>query len=274
MMPLVRRLADAILTTGTGVAASHPKALTMGDRLISFFPPVDLSVFRPIRGQRAAARDELGLRQDDFVIGNVSNVTPQKGHQTFLSAAGLVHRRYSAVRFVILGASDHNHGKYIAALWYQAEKEGLRPGRELIVTDPGPRVADLAAALDIFWLTSEPRSEGIPTVVEEAMALGLPVVTVDVGGVSEAVTDGVTGFVAPARRPEVIAEKTYRLLADAGLRERIGEAARTWAIDHCDIEICADAHARAFEVALAHRRRKLGVLPLRSMDGNSRAKVE
>jgi glycosyltransferase involved in cell wall biosynthesis/SAM-dependent methyltransferase len=273
MMPLVRRLADAILTTGTGVAASHPKALTMGDRLIPFFPPVDVSLFRPGRGQRAAAREELGLRQDDFVIGNVSNVTPQKGHQTFLAAAGYVHRRYPAVRFVILGATDHNHRKYIAALWDQAEKEGLRPSRELIVTDPGSRVADLAAALDIFWLTSEPRSEGIPTVVEEAMALGLPVVTVDVGGVREVVADGVTGFVAPARRPEVIAATTYPLLADAGLRERIGEAARHWAIDHCEIEICADAHARAFEVAIAHHGNKIGTSPVRPVD-DTRALVD
>jgi glycosyltransferase involved in cell wall biosynthesis/SAM-dependent methyltransferase/uncharacterized protein YbaR (Trm112 family) len=274
MMPMVRRLADSVLTTGTGVAASHPKALTMGDRLIPFFPPVDVSRFRPSQGQRAAAREELGLGQDDLVIGNVSNITPQKGHQTFLSAAGHVHRRYPAVRFVILGATDHNHWKYIRALWDQAEKEGLRPGRELIVTDPGSRVADLAAAFDIFWLTSEPRSEGIPTVVEEAMALGLPVVTVDVGGVREAVTDGVTGLVAPSRRPEVIAETTFPLLADAALRERIGEAARHWAIEHCAIEICADAHARAFEVAIAHHRNKIGTSPVTPLDHKSHGQVD
>jgi len=254
MMPLVRRLADGILTTGMGVAASHPKALTIGDRLISYFPPVDVSLFRPSAEQRAKARDELGLRHDDLVIGNVSNLTPQKGHRTFLSAAGRVHRGYPAVRFVILGSIDHNHEKYVTGLWGRAEKEGLRIGRELIVRDPGSRVADLASALDIFWLTSEPRSEGIPTVVEEAMALGLPVVTVDVGGIREAVTHGVTGLVAPTHRPEAIAETTYPLLADAGLRERIGEAARQWAIDHCDVEICAGAHAKAFEVAVGHHK--------------------
>jgi glycosyltransferase involved in cell wall biosynthesis len=274
MMPLVRRLADAILTTGKGVAASHPKALTMGDRLIPYFPPVDVSLFRPSPERRAAAREELGLRHDDVVIGNVSNITPQKGHDIFLSAAGYVHRGYPAVRFVILGANDHNHAKYIRGLWDQAEIEGLRLGRDLIVRDPGSRVADLAAALDIFWLTSEPLSEGIPTVVEEAMALGLPVVTVDVGGVREAVTHGVTGLVAPARRPEVIAEVTYPLLADAGLRERIGEGARQWAIGHCDIEICADAHAGAFDVAIAHHSRNIGTSPVRPVDEKSHAQAE
>jgi glycosyltransferase involved in cell wall biosynthesis/SAM-dependent methyltransferase/uncharacterized protein YbaR (Trm112 family) len=274
MMPLVTRLADAILTTGTGVAASHPKALTMGERLIPYFPPVDVNLFAPSPEQRAAARKELGLGHDDLVIGNVSNVTPQKGHRTFLSAAGQVHRGYPAVRFVILGANDPNHGNYTTALWNHAENEGLHPGRELIVRDPGSRVADLAAALDIFWLTSEPRSEGIPTVVEEAMALGLPVVTVDVGGIREAITHGVTGLVAPARRPEVIAETTYPLLADAGLRERIGEAARQWAIDHCDIEVCADAHAKAFEVAIEHHRNRSGTSPARVVDDRSHAGAE
>jgi glycosyltransferase involved in cell wall biosynthesis/SAM-dependent methyltransferase len=274
MMPVVRRLADAILTTGTGVAASHPKAMTMGDRLIPYFPPVDVSLFRPNRGQRTAAREELGLRDDDLVIGNVSNVTPQKGHQTFLSAAGYVHRKYPTVRFVILGANDHNHGKYVTGLWDQAEKEGLRLGKELIVREPGSRVPDLAAALDIFWLTSEPRSEGIPTVVEEAMALGLPVITVDVGGVREAVTHGVTGFVAPAHRPEVVAEETYPLLADAGLRQSIGEAARLWAVDHCAIEICADVHARAFEVAIAHHSNDTGTISVRPVEDKSRTQAE
>jgi glycosyltransferase involved in cell wall biosynthesis/uncharacterized protein YbaR (Trm112 family) len=274
MMPLVRRLADAVLATGTGVAGSHPNAMTMGDRVIPFFPPVDVSLFRPSLGRRIAAREELGLRDDDLVIGNVSNITPQKGHHTFLSAAGYIHREYPAVRFVILGANDHNHEKYIKRLWDKAEKEGLRLGRELTVRDPGSRVADLAPALDIFWLTSEPRSEGIPTVVEEAMALGLPVVTVDVGGVREAITHGVTGLVAPAHRPEVIAETTYPLLADADLRGGIGEAARQWAINHCGVEICADAHARAFEVAIKHHHNKIGTSAMTLSDEKSHSQTE
>lgn len=252
IMLLVERLADVILSTGIEVAARHPKALGFGDRLIPFFPPVDIGLFQMTQGRRAASRAELGLSRDDLVIGNVSNLNRQKGHDTFLAAAVQVRRRFPAVRFVILGASYEHHGSYTRALWDKAKNEGLRLGQDLIVRDPGSRVADLASAMDIFWLTSEPRSEGIPTVVEEAMALGLPVVTTDVGAVREAVRHGVTGFVTPPRRPQTIAEVTYPLLADASLRKRIGEAARQWAVEHCDIEICADTHLRAFEMAMRH----------------------
>lgn len=272
MMPLVRRLADVILTTGNRVAAGH--SLVLGDRVIPYFPPVDVSLFRPSSARRAEAREELGLRPHDLVIGNVSNLNRQKGHRTFLSAAGRVHRDNPAVRFAILGATSDNHSRYATRLWDVAEKEGLRLGQELIVRDPGSRVADLAAALDIFWLTSEPRSEGIPTVVEEAMALGLPVVTVDVGGIREVVAHGVSGLVAPARRPDVIAEMTLPLLADAAIRKSLGEEARQWATANCDPEVCADTHVRAFGAAIAHHSLSASPLHRTQVGGKSNASEE
>jgi glycosyltransferase involved in cell wall biosynthesis len=252
LMLLVNRLADVILTTGIEVAGRHPKALAFGDRLIPFFPPVDIGLFKPNQVQRVAARAELGLGEGDLVVGNVSNLNRQKGHDTFVAAAVHVRRRFPAVRFMILGTSYEHHSSYTRTLWNKAGSDGLRLGRDLIVRDPGSRVAELASAMDIFWLTSEPRSEGIPTVVEEAMALGLPVVTTDVGAVREAVHHGVTGFVTPPRRPQTIAEVTYPLLEDPTLRKRIGETARQWAVEHCDTEICADTHLKAFEMAMRH----------------------
>lgn len=252
LMLLVQRLADVILSTGVEVAARHSKALAFGDRLIPFYPPVDVGHFQFSQVRRVASRAELGLRRDELVIGNVSNLNRQKGHDTFVAAAVHIRRRFPQVRFLILGASYEHHASYMSALWNKAEKQGLRLGQELIVRDPGSRVAELACAIDIFWMTSGPRSEGIPTVVEEAMALELPVVTTDVGSVREAVDDGVTGFVTPPRRPQTIADVTYPLLADASLRKRIGEAARQWAVEHCDIEHCADTHVRAFDMAMQH----------------------
>ena len=58
----------------------------------------------------------------------------------------------------------------IGMLLDEAESLGLRIGTDFFVVDPGLRVSELAPALDLYWLTSEPRSEGIPTTVEEAMA--------------------------------------------------------------------------------------------------------
>lgn len=252
MMPIVSRLSDIVMSTGMEVARVHPGAIALGARLVPFFPPVDTNLFRPDASRGRSAREELGLAPDDLIVGNVSNVNPQKGHGTFIRAAAALRRSHPNVRFLILGAIYRNHSAYTEGLWRQAGTLGLQLGRDLIVRDPGSRVAELAPAFDVFWLTSEPRSEGIPTVVEEAMAMGIATVTVDVGAVREAVEDGVTGFIVPPLDPDAIAGATLRLLENPNLRLRMGIEARRRAVERFDSEACAETHVRAFEAAVKH----------------------
>ncbi len=73
------------------------------------------------------------------------------------------------------------------------------------------------------------------------------------------VEDGVTGFVVPPLDPQAIADATLRLLDDADLRARMGEAARRRAVERYDVEVCADTHVQAFEAAIAHHRLRRAV---------------
>jgi glycosyltransferase involved in cell wall biosynthesis len=68
--------------------------------------------------------------------------------------------------------------------------------------------------------------EGLPTVLLEAMACGLPIVATDIGGNNEVISSGVNGFLVPPKHPEEMAAVILRLLKDAALREKIGRAAR------------------------------------------------
>lgn len=258
IMPIVRRLADAILVTGMDVAAAHPGATSIGDRLVSFFPPVDTEKFRMDPQLRDKARNELGFDIADTVIGSVSNINPQKDQLTFIRAAAILKKRAPGVRFAIMGAKYPDHADYFAQLESTAAELGLKVGSDLIFHDPGSEVARYCSALDIFWLTSEPRSEGIPTVVEEAMSLGLPVVTTDVGSVRAAVQDGITGFVVPPKDPAAIARRTEELLDSDELREQFSTAARACAEQEFSREQCADAHLQAFEAASRHARKRNG----------------
>jgi glycosyltransferase involved in cell wall biosynthesis len=79
------------------------------------------------------------------------------------------------------------------------------------------------SAGDVFVLPS--LSEGLPTVVCEAMNCGLPVVATAVDGTPEAVRDGETGLLVPPRDPAALADALGRLLDDADLRGRMAEAA-------------------------------------------------
>jgi glycosyltransferase involved in cell wall biosynthesis len=86
-------------------------------------------------------------------------------------------------------------------------------------------VAELLEQADIFALASE--SEMFPVSILEAMRAGLPVVASDVGGVAEAVEDGVTGTLVPKGSVERFSEALARLLSDSESRERMGRAGRT-----------------------------------------------
>ncbi len=257
MHPLMERMADAVMSTGGLVAREHHVAGALADRLVTFFPIVDPVRFRPDASTREAARRRLGLRSDALVVGNIGNLNPMKGHVTFLKAAAEFRRARPATQFVILGGRSPRHTAYADSLLGTAAALGLRVGRDIFIVDPGPDVSFSAQALDVFWLTSEPRSEGIPTVVGEAMALQLPVVATRVGSVEEAVDEGVTGRLVQPRDSTAIAAATLPFADDPDLRRRAGEAARIRALASFSPERCASRHELALRVASRHRMLRL-----------------
>ena len=253
MVPVVRRLADVVMTTGKKIAMEYPGLVeSFGQRWAPFFSPVDVDVFAPDGGRRRRAREELGLDETDVVIGTVGNRNPQKGHDIFIRAAAAVKQTRPDLRFVILGAKDENHARLDDDMWRKAEDLGLSMERDLVVRDPGNRVSELASAFDIFWFTSVPRSEGVPTVIMEAMALGLPVVATDVGGVTDVVDHGVTGLVVPPLDPGAVASRTAQLLDNKGLRAEMSDAGRNRAVAEFRTERCMETHLAAFELAVSH----------------------
>lgn len=250
--PLLAHYADAVMVTGSRVAAAHPGVPSLeGDgRLVSFFPPVDRKLFKADPEARAAARSELGIPADATVVGTAGNLTPMKGHRTFLQVAARLREERPELRFLILGADYSYRTEYSRSLWDEAEQLGLRLGESLVVRDPSDRLPELAQALDLFLLTSEPRSEGLPTVIGEVLALGKPVVAADVGGVADAVSDGVDGFVVPARDVDAFVAAVDRLLGDGAL-SALFSAAATQGAEQFSVEASAASHLRAFAVATA-----------------------
>jgi glycosyltransferase involved in cell wall biosynthesis len=93
------------------------------------------------------------------------------------------------------------------------------------VTFTGMRrdVQEIMAALDIFVCVS---TEEFNCVMVEAMCMGKPAILSDVRGGSAVVQDGVTGLLVPANDPEALARALERLIADEGLRHRLGSAGR------------------------------------------------
>lgn len=250
MMPYVLRTAGAIMCTGHQVARAHPGSAKASDRLVQFFPPVDVERFTWSRETAHRSRAALGLPTQAPVVGAVGNLNPQKDHMTFIRAMGYVKKAVPDARFVILGQDLETHRDYRSAVLEAAEEVGLRLDRDLIIQDPGSRVAELAMAFDVFCMASRARSEGIPTAIEEAMSLGIPVVSTDVGSIREVVSEGVTGRLVPAGDPRALSEPLVDLLVNPETRRSMSKNAREVAAAQFSVERCAEMHFRAYRLAL------------------------
>ncbi len=253
MMPLVTRLSDAVMTTGNAVARMHPGVESLGERLSPFFPPVDPDLFSPGSCDRAAARSRFGFGPDDSVMGAVGNLNPQKGYASLLRAAALARARRPGVKLLIVGASHDTHRSYERRLLALARELGLVVGRDIIFAGALADVRPAFAAMDIFVLSSVPRSEGAPTVIEEAMMMELPVVATAVGAVAEVVSDGETGYVVPPLSSNEIAEAALRILDEPALERRMGVRGRERALALFGVEECARIHVDVYERALSRR---------------------
>jgi glycosyltransferase involved in cell wall biosynthesis len=151
---------------------------------------------------RSAARASLGLPLDSFVVGAVGRLSEQKDPQTWVRAASLVAAQAPDARFVMIGDGD------LRAVTERAAAE-LGVADRLLLTGLRDDVPAILPAMDVLLLTS--RWEGLPLVIPQAMAAGVPVVATAVDGNREIVHDGENGLLAPPGDPELLAGAVLRL---------------------------------------------------------------
>lgn len=177
---------------------------------------VDLREFSST--DRAAVRQEWGVSDNTPMIGWVGRLDRKKRVEEFVRAAALVHRKHPATRFVVIGGPDAFMPEYAAELRALASELHLDGVLQFL----GDRadVPRLLSGLDIFvWLS---KGEGMPHVIAEAGAAGLPVVATCDNGVAEQISHGVTGLFVPHEAPPAVASALMLLIRDPALRQRLG----------------------------------------------------
>jgi glycosyltransferase involved in cell wall biosynthesis len=192
------------------------------ERIEWVFPGIDLSEFDPARFDRVQERKRLGLTDTDLVVGTVSRLIPAKNIKLLLQAfAGLDPAACPGTPRLLIVGPD---GGALADLQSRARELGV--DERVIFLPATNQVASVMSVMDVFGMTSL-HPEGLPTVILEAMAMGLPILTTGTGSIPE-VMDG-NGFLLPGFGPEGLANRLQRLLRDTSLRQTMGQRSRVLA---------------------------------------------
>jgi glycosyltransferase involved in cell wall biosynthesis len=244
LMMSLGHLADGIVVASQAVA-HH--ALPSGVPHVVLPPPVDALRLRPSGegGGRMVLLSGLGLDPKAPTVVTVGHLNAIKGHSYLLDAAALMRDRGLQVLFV----GDRVDETVASRLEAQILQKGLRDRVRLVGGTED--IEPFLSAADAFVLPS--LKEGMPTALLEAMAAGLPVVSTNVGGVSEAIEDGVSGLLAPPGDPESLARQIARMLDDPAASARMAQRARSVAAEGFSTAAIAARLACVYERALARR---------------------
>lgn len=172
------------------------------------------------------------------IIGAAGRLSPEKGFAVLVTAAERVLREQPSVGFVLFG-----EGPERANLQKQINAAGL--GQSFILA--GFR-ADLDRFLPHFDLLALPSfTEGMPNVVLEAFAAGVPALATAVGGTPEVVEDGISGYLVPAGDAETMGERIAEALDDADELPDMGRRGRLCVQEKFGFAAQAEAYCDLFD---------------------------
>jgi glycosyltransferase involved in cell wall biosynthesis len=189
---------------------------------------VDVATQRSWAERADQVRAEFAIPEDAFVLACVANFRTQKNHALLIEAAAQVLARRTDALFVLAG-----DGPLREQVLAQIDRRGLRDRVRYLGAVPGAN--RLVAAADALVLSST--YEGLPVVVMEAIAAGVPVVSTAVGGVPDLVRDGDNGILVPPGSPEMLTEGLLR-----AMRPEVHSALVTGALADADaVDVAATA---------------------------------
>ena len=233
---LYTRGADVVVTTGKKIREMLIETNGFPDSQIVSIP-TGIDTNRFARGERNIRRSQLGLPSEKKIIGIVATIRSWKGHRFLVDAFHQLQR--DDVHLLIVGDGPIRH---------VVEQQIRDLNLTQHVTMPGNQedVVPWLQALDIFAQPSY-ANEGVPQSILQAMGCCLPVVSTSVGSIQEALIDGETGIIVPAKDRWALTRALDRLLDDTVRREQMGEAGRRRVVAQFGIESMLNRMEQVFQ---------------------------
>jgi phosphatidyl-myo-inositol dimannoside synthase len=208
---------------------------------------VDVAAFSPDPARRSLWRQRLGIPMDAPLLLGVGRMATKKGFQVLIEILPALLGEHPELRVVLAGGGD------LLETFRQATREWsgrvFLPGSVLRDTLP-----DLYRAADVFVLPAvhdaQGNVDGLPNVILEAMASGLPVVASGISGIPLAVEDGRTGRLVPERDGPALLAAVWALLEDPEAARRMGERGRSKAESELTWDAVAGRYREGYRLAL------------------------
>lgn len=178
----------------------------------------DLEQFRTdLPAKRMAVRTQYELAEDEVAVAIIGRLAPIKNHAFFLQVVEqLLAKGIRNARFFIVG-----DGELQAEIAAASAEINQKYGVKIVLTSWIKDIATFNAGMDIICLTSN--NEGTPVSLIEAQACNVPVVTTEVGGVRDIVSDGETGFIVQKGNLEQFADKLGTLIENEEIRKKMSQ---------------------------------------------------
>jgi glycosyltransferase involved in cell wall biosynthesis len=193
----------------------------------------------PSTDERKSIRSELGLDNHTVAIGILANLIPYKGHIDLIQACARISSLIHDWKLFVIGRDDG------IGLDLKTLSASLGIVDQVVFLGERSDARSLLGAMDIG--VSASHEEGFSNAILEFMAAGVPVVATNAGGNAEAVEDGITGFIVPIGDHKRIADAISRLMADDGLRGRMGKAARSLVCEKFSIKACVAGYESVYK---------------------------
>ncbi len=198
----------------------------------------------PPRRVSPDARHEIrrrhGIPAGSFVVGTVANLSPIKGIETLIHAAGLLKQSAPDVFYFLVGGCDSSYRERLNA---RIADYGLQ--QKVVFAGYQSDVAPYVSAMDAFVLPS--LSEGVPLAILEAMWLERPVIATMVGGVPEALQQGESGLLVQKEDPQALAQAMSRLFSDQEVGRKLAQRGRRCVEERFSVSRQLDALSAYYE---------------------------
>jgi glycosyltransferase involved in cell wall biosynthesis len=220
----------------TATLNRRPLAKLLKRRSQCIYNAIDIHRFQFNNIDRATKRASLNIPIDVPLIGTVGRLTEQKGFTHFIDAATLVLRRIPQANFIIIG-----DGELAEQLRNQAQASGI--SHQVKFTGSRTDVDEILPCLDLF--VSASLWEGLPTVIMESMAAGVPIVATNIPGTRELIRPQETGWLVSPGDAVSLAQTILTALDDKRSRQEFTIHALT-VVQSFSIESIAAEHVRMY----------------------------